>query len=130
MAALDELNSLLASLPGYALLTTTMKQGALDGSLYPDSFGVWPGEEGYEATYDVYFAALRLLPFLMAQPVLRSTSSEGTSASVDAPNWHSLATYLTSQSPILSASSSDVLRAVAIPDHPHVKRVPMEVEGI
>jgi hypothetical protein len=63
---MDELNALLANLPGYASLTETQKQNALDGARIPDSFGIWPGEAGYEVTYDVYYAALTLLGFLQA----------------------------------------------------------------
>ncbi|QFP95337.1 hypothetical protein SEA_YUUY_8 [Microbacterium phage YuuY] len=126
---MDELDALLSPLPGYGLLTVQMKQRALDGALVPDSFGIWPGEAGYETTYDAYFAALNLLGFLMAQPVLRQTSSEGTSAAVDAPNWSALAAYFRSLSPICAATGNDVLNRVAIPDVPHVRKVPMNYGG-
>ncbi|QXO14480.1 hypothetical protein SEA_JENOS_11 [Microbacterium phage Jenos] len=126
---MDELNALLQNLPGFGALTETQKQNALTGARVPDSFGLWPGEEGYEATYDVYFAALTLLGFMQAQPVVRSTSSEGTSISVDAPNWGALATYFRSQSVICNATGNGILQRVTIPDVPHVRRVPMEQEG-
>lgn len=126
---MDELDALLAPLPGYGLLTVTMKQAALDGARIPDSFLLWPGEEGYEPTYDVYFAALNLLGFLMAQPVLRQTSSEGTSVAVDAPNWSALSTYFRSMSPICAAQGNGVLQRVAIPDVPHVYKRNMRYGG-
>jgi hypothetical protein len=129
MAAIDELNSLLAPLPGYALLTDGMKNNALAGALVPDSFGVWPGEEGYEATYDVYWAAINLIGYLRAQPVVRQTSSEGTSVAVDAPDWNSLLMYFRSVSRIVAATGGSILTLVEIPDVPHVKRVPMNYGG-
>ena len=125
---MDELNALLQNLPGYALLTETQKQGALNGARVPDSFGIWPGEEGYEVTYDAYFAALTLIGFLMAQPIVRSTSSEGTSISVDAPDWRALASYYRSQSIICNATGNGVLQRVKIPDVPHVR--PTHMEGV
>lgn len=125
MAAIDDLNALLANLPGYALLTTNMKNAALAGALIPDAEGVWPGEVDYVLTYDVYFAALNLLGFLQAQPVVRQTSSEGTSIAVDAPDWGALSAYYRGMSPIIAATGTDVLQKVLIPEGPHVKRVPM-----
>ncbi|AVR56274.1 hypothetical protein PBI_ETNA_9 [Microbacterium phage Etna] len=122
---MDELNALLQNLPGFTLLTETQKQAALTGAQVPDSFGIWPGEEGYEVTYDVYFAALTLLGFLMAQPVVRQTSSEGTSIAVDAPDWRALATYYRSQSVICNATGNGILQRVTIPDVPHVRRTDM-----
>ena len=56
----------LSTLPGYALLTDTMKTAAMNGALIPDSEGRWPGETDYVPTYDIYFAALKLIPFLQA----------------------------------------------------------------
>lgn len=129
MAALDDLNVLLQSLPGYALLTTDMKLAALAGALIPDPSGVWPGEAGYVTTHDVYFAALSLLGFLQAQPVVRSTSSEGTSVSVDAPDWGALARYYRSQSRIVWSTGNTVLGRVDIPEGPHVYRTDMSGRG-
>lgn len=126
---MNELNALLQSLPGFSLLSEPMKLAALEGALVPDSFGIWPGQDGYEKTYDVYFAALSLIGFLQAQPVLRSSSSEGTSVSVDAPDWGSLITYFRSQSRIVGATSNGPLTKVLIPDGPHVKRTDMSGRG-
>lgn len=126
---MDELNALLQNLPGFALLTETQKQAALTGAQVPDSFGIWPGEEGYETTYDVYYAALNLLGFLMAQPVVRQTSSEGTSVAVDAPDWRALASYYRSQSLICGATGNGVLTKVLIPEGSHVRRTRMEGDG-
>ena len=129
MAAIDDLNGLLANLPGFGLLSDTMKTAALQGARIPDSFGVWPGEDGYENTYDVYFAAISLIGFLQAQPVIRQSSSEGTSVAVDAPDWSGLLTFYRGQSPIMQAQSSTVLGVIAIPDRPHVKRTDMSGRG-
>lgn len=122
---MDELNALLENLPGYSSITAVMKQAALDGARVPDSFGVWPGEEGYEPTYDVYFAAINLVGFLQAQPVVRQSSSEGTSVAVDAPNWQALLNYFRSQSPIVGLNGNQVLQRVNIPDPPHVVKLDM-----
>lgn len=125
MTALDDLTELVSSLPNASLLTNKMKQDALDGALIPDGLQVWPGRPGYQATYDVYWAAISLLGFLQAQPVVRQTSSEGTSVAVDAPSWGSLAAYYRSMSPIASASARPVLGSIPIPSSPHVVRTDM-----
>lgn len=125
MAALDDLNELLAPLPGFALLTDTMKQRALDTSLVPDAAEVWPGQPGYVATYDIYWAAMSLIGFLQAQPVVRQSSSEGTSVAVDAPSWSGILSYYRSQSVIAQAStSSPVLNPIYF-DNSHVVRTDM-----
>ena len=129
MTALEDLDALVTSLPNASLLSVAMKQDALNGSLIPDSFGVWPGAEGYEATYDVYFAAIHLVGFLQAQPVVRQTSSEGTSVAVDAPSWAGLLDYYRSMSPIAQAAGRGVLTAVTIPGGPHVYRTNMKIGG-
>lgn len=126
---MDELSTLLQTLPGYALISVSMKQAALEGARIPDSFGLWPGEEGYEPTYDVYYAAFTLLGFLQAQPVVRQTSSEGTSVTVDAPSWGALAAYFKGLSPIMGAKASDVLRIIPIPGGPHVRKTNMSERG-
>lgn len=123
-----KLNELLATLPGYALLTTSMKTVALQASLIPDSEGRWPGDTDYEATYDIYFAALSLLPFLQAQPVVTSAGSEGTSISVKPMDWEAIRVFYRGQSVIVSGQQH-VITSVAIPDVPHVKRVPMNDRG-
>lgn len=122
---MDELSTLLESLPGYSSITVAMKQAALDGARIPDSFGIWPGEEGYETTYDVYFAAINLVGFLQAQPVIRQSSSEGTSVAVDAPDWQALLSYFRSQSPIVGLGGDQVIQRVNIPDPPHVVKLNM-----
>lgn len=125
MTAMDDLNALLVNLPGYGLLTPNMKQSALNGALIPDEDGVWPGQPDYVETYDVYFAAVSLIGFLQAQPVVRQSSSEGTSVAVDAPNWYGLLTWYRSMSPICTGMGNDVLQIVPIPDGPHVRRTDM-----
>jgi len=122
---MDELSTLLQTLPGYSLISVGMKQAALDGARIPDSSGMWPGEVGYLVTYDVYFAALSLLGFMQAQPVVRQTSSEGTSVTVDPPSWGTLAAYFRTLSVILSQSDKSIISVVPIPGRPHVYRTEM-----
>lgn len=129
MAAIDDLNDLLAGLPNASLITVGMKNAALAGALIPDAAGVWPGQPDYVPTYDVYFAALTLMGFLQAQPVVRQSSSEGTSVAVDAPNWAALSTYYRGLSPIVQATGNGVLQRVLIPDVPHVHPVNMRMEA-
>ena len=126
---MDELEALLAGLPNASLITDGMKQSALNGAQIPDGNGVWPGQAGYMATYDVYYAALTLLGFLQAQPVVRQSSSEGTSVAVDAPNWAGLTAYYRGMSPISQATGSGILSKVLIPDAPHVRRTNMSGHG-
>lgn len=125
MTVMTDLEALLSPLPGYALLTTEMKQAALDRSLVPDSLGVWPGQPTYSDTYDIYWAALGLLGFLEAQPVVRQSSSEGTSVAVDAPSWGSLAAYYRGASQIAGATGGDALGVLLVPGGSHVRRTDM-----
>ncbi len=127
MSTIDELNALLINLPNYGLLTPEMKQRALDGARIPDAAGVWPGQPNYVPTYDVYYAAIGLVGFLQAQPVVRQSSSEGTSIAVDAPNWAGLVAWYSSMSPIMGVQPGGLLVAVPIPDWPHV--VPTDMSG-
>lgn len=120
-----DLDTLLSNLPNFALITAPMKQDALNGARVPDQFGVWPGQAEYEPTYDIYFAAMRLIPFLQAQPVVRQSSSEGTSVAVDAPDWKALLAYYRSMSPISNVMGNSALQKVLIPDGPHVVRTDM-----
>lgn len=129
MAAIDDLNALVTNLPGSSLLTVLMKTDALASALIPDAAGVWPAQVGYVSTYDLYFAAGGLIAFLQAQPVVRQSSSEGTSVAVDAPNWSGLATWYRSMSVISQNSNHGVLHRVAIPEGPHVFAVPMSYGG-
>lgn len=129
MTAIQDLTDLVSNLPNAALLTDSMKQSALNGSLVPDSFGVWPGQDGYEATYDIYFAAVSLIGFLQAQPVLRQSSSEGTSVAIDAPNWAGLVAWYRSMSPIAQATRADVIGIIPIPGGPHVYHTDMRNGG-
>lgn len=125
MTAINELTELVTSLPNSSLLTDTMKQRALESSVVPDGSGVWPGQPGYVTTYDVYWAAISLLGFLQAQPVVRQSSSEGTSVAVDAPNWAGLHQYYRGLSRIASATAAPVLGTIPIPSTPHVVRTDM-----
>lgn len=124
-----KLNELLSSLPGYDLLTDTMKTSALQGALIPDEHGVWPGQQGYDPTYDVYYAAAHLVPVLQAQPSVTNVNSEGTGVTVTPPDWGALLSFYRSMSPIHQGYGHDVLRVVPIPDPPHVQRVPMNDRG-
>ena len=129
MAAIDDLNALLISLPGYGLLNQSMKDAALATALVPDPAGVWPGQPDYVLTYDVYWAALGLINFLQAQPVVRQSSSEGTSVAVDAPNWGGLAAYYRSMSMVAQATGQGVLGVIPIPGGSHVYRTDMRRGG-
>lgn len=129
MTALSDLDELLAPLPGYDLLSPSMKQKALDGSLVPDADGVWPGQPDYVETYDVYWAALSLVGYLSAQPVVRQSSSEGTSVAVDAPSWSAISAYFRANSLIAGANGNDVLSIIPIPGGPHVRRTDMSGRG-
>lgn len=129
MAAMEDLEALLVSLPGYGLLTTTMKQNALNGARIPDAAGVWPDQPVYVLTYDIYFAAISLIGFLQAQPVIRQSSSEGTSVAVDAPNWAGLLAWYRSMSPICQAQGGSILSILPIPDGPHVVAADMQSRG-
>lgn len=128
MAVVEDLEGLLSPLPGYGVLTPQMKQRALDTALIPDGLGVWPGHEGYQATYDIYWAAISLSGYMMAQPFVKQSGSEGTSVSVDRPDWSSILGYFRSQSVIAQASQSGpILNEVPIPGGPHV--VPTDMSG-
>lgn len=126
---LTELNKILETLPGYALLTESMKTSAMNGARIPDSDGRWPQDTDYVPTYDIYFAALALLPFLQAQPVVTSAGSEGTSVSVQATDWTAVRAFYRGLSPIVSDTAGDVMSIVPIPDVPHVRRVRMNDRG-
>lgn len=128
MAALDDLTGLLANLPNADMLSEKQKQDALAGALVPDGLGVWPGKPGYQETFDIYWAALSLLGFLAAQPIVTASASEGTSVTVSAPSWGGLAAYYRNLSPIARASTGAVLRSIPIPATPHVTRVDMSDE--
>lgn len=121
-AALD---ALLQNLPGFDLIGAQQKADALANARIPDSNGVWPGQPGYINSYDIYYAALQLVGFLQAQPVVRQSSSEGTSVAVDAPSWDGLLAYYRSMSPICQASGTSALGVIQIPDGPHVRRTDM-----
>jgi len=129
MAAIDDLSALLVSLPNYSLLNDLMKNNALAGALIPDVNSVWPGETDYVPTYDIYFAAISLIGFLQAQPVVRQSSSEGTSVAVDAPNWSGLLAWYRSMSPICRATGGSLLSVLTIPGGPHVVRTDMREAG-
>lgn len=124
-----KLNELLGTLPGFALLTDNMKTVAMESARIPDSGGRWPGQPNYVPTFDIYFAALMLLPFLQAQPVVTSASSEGTSVSAKPTDWVAIRAFYRSGSSIVQATGTNVMQRVTIPDVPHVKRVPMNDRG-
>lgn len=127
--ASSELNNLLANMPGSDLVTDPIRDAALRQALIPDTAGVWPGKPDYVPTYDVYFAAANIVGFLQAQPVIRSSSSEGTSVAVDAPNWTGLLAWLRTMSPIMQASGQQVLRPISIPFQPISQPVNMQDGG-
>lgn len=121
---METLNSLLDSLPNSALVSDKMRLDALEASIIPDSEGRLPGSEDYAPTYDPYYAAYRLIPFLQAQSVVTATSSEGTSVTATPPDWSGLIAYYRSMSHILGLQD-DVIHVIPIPDDSHVKRTDM-----
>ena len=121
---MGELEALLAGVPGYSSLTVAMKTAALQGARIPDSEGRYPGEEDYVDTYDVYFAALNLLGYLQAQPFISQVSSEGTSTTVQPPDWSALTRYYQSQSPIMRLQG-DTLQVVQLPYDDYIRRTDM-----
>ena len=123
------LDQLLSSIPGYDAVSPAMKTAALEASLIPDKDGRWPKQEGYLPTYDVYFAAMRIVPFLQAQPTVTNVNSEGTGVTVTPPDWGALLAFYRSISPIYQAAGPHVLQSVPIPDPPHGVRVPMNDRG-
>ncbi|QOP65207.1 hypothetical protein SEA_ZAYULIV_10 [Microbacterium phage Zayuliv] len=126
MTAMDDLNGLLAPLPGYVVLSPAMKERALATALIPDAAGVWPGEEGYVNTYDVFWAATSLIGYMQAQPFVKQAASEGTSTTVEKPDWSSILAYFRSMSVIASATQAGpILSVIDIPDAPHVVRTDM-----
>lgn len=128
MAAIDDLNGLLSPLPGYDVLSPTMKTNALNMALIPDGAGVWPGQPGYQTTYDIFWAAMSLVGYMQAQPFVKQAASEGTSTTVDRPDWAGILNYFRSQSVIAQANGSGpVLQAIPIPDGPHV--IPTDMTG-
>lgn len=118
---METLNSLLSSLPNSELISEQMRKDALEASVIPDADGRLPGSDDYVATYDAYYAAYRLIPFLQAQSVVTATSSEGTSVSATPPNWGALIAYYHSMSHILSLNYSD-FTVLNLPSAPYVKR--------
>ena len=127
MTAMDDLNGLLAPLPGFVVLSPAMKEQALAMALVPDADGVWPGQPAYVETYDVYWAGISLLAYMMAQPFVKQAASEGTSTTVEGPNWAGVLAFFRSQSRIYAATQGSVLRAIPIPDGPHV--LPTDMSG-
>ena len=123
------LDDLLSGIPGYGDVTSAMKDAVLANSLMPDSFDIWPGEDGYEPTYDVYFAAMNLLSFLQSKPVITSSSSEGTSVSVTPTDWGSLKAYFSSMSPIAKSIGGSTLSVITIPGESHVERTNMSEDS-
>lgn len=99
---MEELNSILASLPGGANTPDDLKYKALQQSRVPDDDGRLPGSVGYVDTYDVYFAAYMLVDFLSAQPNVTSAGSEGTSITTSAPDWEAVRRVFSSMSEVMS----------------------------
>lgn len=129
MATKEDLKALISVLPGSDAILDVMLEQALAMSVVPDSFGIWPGREGYETTHDIYYAALTLMGFLQAQPYTTSASSEGTSVTVKAPDWKADIESFRNLSRICGAQGNDVLTVVPIPDGPHVIPVYMGSMG-
>ena len=120
---MDELDDILAGIPGGASIPVWQKQAALDAARIPDAAGLWPGDPAYVPTYDPYYAAMLLVGFLQAQGAVTATSSEGTSVTTTGPDWASLLRYLGQSSRI--ARLVGFFSVVTIPDGLDIRRVPM-----
>ena len=97
MAALDDLHDMVNA-DTEPTLNDLDLQAALDSALVPDSNGVWPGQPGYQPTYDLYWAAaetstLRAMRAAMsATQTVTKVTSEGSTFEVEqsAPDWAAL----------------------------------------
>ena len=95
--ALDRLAELVDQAASPTLSETDL-QAALAASLIPDAAGVWPGQPGYQPTYDLYWAAaetstLRAMRAAMsATQTVTKVTSEGSTFEVEqsAPDWAAL----------------------------------------
>lgn len=123
--ALADLTELMTNLPNATLISDGQRLAALNVSLIPDELGVWPGQPGYQPSYDIFWAAISLVGFLQAQPSIKHTASEGTQVVLDPPNWGSLVAYYRSMSPIAQKVSRTVLRPVVVPGESHVRKLDM-----
>ena len=106
------LDEIIESLPIGGSVPEALKQDALSRALIPDASGLLPGTAGYQATYDVYYAALLLMP-VMSHPSVTQVSSEGTTIHVSSVDWDSIRDYLQSMS-IIARSSKDILQVIPI----------------
>lgn len=116
---MDELDQLLAGLPGVDKLSDSVKRQMLERSLVPDAEGRNPHTEGYIATYDTAYAAWLLVGVLSAFPMVTSAGSEGTSVSMTRPDWEALKRSFAVLSPIMCRQ--DVLRILRLPPDPYVR---------
>lgn len=116
---MDELNQLLAGLPGVDKLSDSVKQQMLEQSLVPDTEGRDPYTEGYTKTYDTAYAAWLLVGVLSAFPMVTSAGSEGTSVSMTRPDWEALKRSFAVLSPIMARQ--DTLRVLRLPPDPYVR---------
>ena len=100
MSAIEDLSKLVdpATQP---TLSNEDLQAALNASVVPDLNGVWPGQPGYTATYDLHWAAAEALTLRAARAAMSSSEtltkvqSEGTSFEVQSsrPDWLALARH-------------------------------------
>lgn len=117
---MEELNSILSMIPGADTLPNHAKSAALGKSLIPDREGNLPGDKGYTAAYDAYYAAYLLAVLVRSAPKVTAASSEGTSITVSDTDWNALYGYLHSMSIILSQSST--FHVIPVPDDLHISR--------
>lgn len=122
MPSTAPMDTILGIYPEYAFVSEELKQTALEHSVIPDSSGLLPSSPGYQPTYDSFFACLIILPLLRSQPVVTTSSSEGTSVTAQPTNWDALEAYLKSQSLVARISSNSVLQSIPIPDTDYLQR--------
>lgn len=96
--AFDKLDQMVTMTTSPALSVEDL-HAALAASLIPDAAGVWPGQPGYQPTYDIYWAAaetsaLRAMRAAMsATETVTRVTSEGTTFDVQpapATDWAAL----------------------------------------
>ncbi len=95
--AFDKLDQMVTMTASPALSVEDL-HAALAASLIPDAAGVWPGQPGYQPTYDLYWAAaetstLRAMRVAMsATQTVTKVTSEGSTFEVEqsAPDWAAL----------------------------------------
>lgn len=121
---MDQLTSLLETLPLNRPPNQQLKELALSQSLIPDSQGLYPYDDGYQATYDFHFAAFLILR-AVNHPDITSLSSEGTSVSYSYGEFSPWESMLAQSSPILQSQLGDHITPLGLEKGLPYRIVPM-----